>query len=145
MLVKVSKKYCGTLGLFNPSTNSVIQKDNTSAPFDMDDALAASHIKNGILVTADTNEEAPVIEAASTVVEEDPTDYETPEETTEEISEEIPSEVPEGIPEELPEDEEELDSITDYKVLKELAKKAGVNPVGKNKEELRNAIREARA
>ncbi|MCR5824434.1 MAG: hypothetical protein K6G60_08395 [Lachnospiraceae bacterium] len=140
MLVKVSKKYCGTFGIFNEGTGSVIKKDNTSAPFEMDDALAASHIKNGILVTAD-DEEEPVSDAAPEAFEEDPEDFEE----SEEMSEEIPSEVPEGIPEELPADEEDLDSITDYKVLKELAKEAGVNPVGKNKEELRKAIREARA
>lgn len=143
MLVKVSRKYCGSLGVFNEATNSVNLKDSASAPFEMDDALAKVHIENGILVEASDDEEedeAPVIpeEAeAPEAFEEDPADEE-------ESADEIPEEIPSGIPDELPTEGDDLEKITDYKLLKKLAKEAGVNPVGKNKEELRAAIRESR-
>lgn len=140
MLVKVSRKYCGTFGIFNKGTNSVVMKDNASAPFEMDDALARVHLERGILVAGDADEE----EAAEAFEEE--TLPEEPEEASEEISEELPGEeeVPDGIPEENPEDADDLESINDYKVLKQMAKEAGINPVGKNKQELKDAIRESR-
>ena len=144
MLVKVSKKYCGTLGIFNEDTNSIVQKDNTSAPFELDDALALRHIKNGILVNADDPEDECATMPESEEVDDNPADQEEPDEMTEDSSREEPfSETSEGIPEELPTDEEDLDSITDYKALKQMAKEAGINPFGKNKDELRAAIREA--
>ena len=143
MLVKVSRKYCGSLGVFNEATGSVKLKDNTSAPFEMDDALAKVHIENGILVEASDDEEedeTPVITEdaeAPEAFEEDPADEEEP-------ADEIPEEVPSGIPDELPTEGDDLEKITDYKLLKKMAKEAGINPVGKNKEELRAAIRESR-
>ena len=146
MLVKVSKKYCGTLGLFNPDTNSITQKDNTSAPFEMDDALALSHMKNGILVKADDKEEEPMINEEPFT--EMPTDVEKTQEESEnmeELLESVPDGIPDELPEELPSEEDDLEKITDYKVLVKMAKKAGINPFGKNKEELREAIREANA
>lgn len=147
MLVKVSKKYFGTFGVHNEQTNSIEMKDQKSAPFELSDALALSHIRNGILVAADDAEEEP-----DSIVQEETPDIPVPEA---EILPEAPAEaeeIPDGIPEELPEmpeteettDGDDLDSITDYKVLKEMAKEAGINPFGKNKEELRAAIREAR-
>ena len=144
MLVKVSQKYCGTFGIFNKDTNSVIQKDKTSAPFEMDDALAMRHIKNGILVNAYDPEEECVTMSEPEKSDDDPAEQEESAEMTEEDSlQELPPEAPGGIPEELPTDEEDLDSITDYKALKQMAKEAGINPFGKNKDELRAAIREA--
>ena len=141
MLVKVSKKYFGTLGIFNEDTNSIIQKDKTSAPFELDDALALPHLKNGILVMADDKEKtSSEIPAVFEVKQEVVDDLQEPE-----AVDEIPSDIPEDIPDELPIDEEDLDSITDYKVLKKMAKEVGINPFGKNKDELREAIREAKA
>lgn len=142
MLVKVSRKYCGNLGVFNEATNSVNLKDSASAPFEMDDALARVHIKNGVLVEASDNEEEP--DALDI-----PEEITVPEEAEEDVADDeipgdIPEEIPSGIPDELPTEGDDLEKITDYKLLKKLAKEAGVNPVGKNKEELRAAIRESR-
>ena len=63
----------------------------------------------------------------------------------EESEEDIPMDIPERIPDENPGEEDDLDSITDYKVLKSMAKDAGINPFGKTKDEIRTAIREKRA
>lgn len=144
MLVKVSRKYCGTLGVFNKDIGSVVQKDNASAPFELDDALALVHIDKGILVKADAVEDVQPVKAPEKKEEYKP--VEVPQEPSDaDIPDELPGEDPDGIPEDNPADEDDLDSITDYKVLKQLAKEAGVNPIGKTKDELKEAIREAKA
>ena len=144
MLVKVSKKYFGKFGVYNELTNSIEMKDQKSAPFELNDALASFHLKNGVLVAADDTEEeqipAPIKE--ETVAE---VPVSEPEEgIEEEIGDSIPEELPEMPEESQQSGTDDLDSITDYKVLKEMAKEAGINPFGKTKDELREAIRKTR-
>lgn len=149
MLVKVSSRYFGVFGLYNEGTNAVLKKDRTSAPFEIDDALAPVYIEKGILVDASRPE---ALEEGT--LQETPEDLDLPEDMPEDVTEEplreeseedIPMDIPERIPEENPGEEDDLDSITDYKVLKSMAKDAGINPFGKTKDELRTAIREKRA
>lgn len=144
MLVKVSSRYFGVFGLYNEDTNAVLKKDRTSAPFEIDDALAPVYIEKGVLVDASRPE---ALEEGA--LQEAPEDLDLledmPEDVAEESEEDIPMDIPERIPEENPGEEDDLDSITDYKVLKSMAKDAGINPFGKTKDELRTAIREKRA
>ncbi len=143
MLVKVSKKFSGILGVFDKNTGTVRTKTSASAPFEYDDALAAKSIAEGVLIPAD-EEEAEIPDKTPVDVpdkgEAAPDDIpgENPEgDSSEESSEEDSEEASED---DAADDVSEYEDMT-YNDLRKVAKEAGINTVGMTKGEIIEQLR----